>query len=88
MEPANKLRYYEDLYGERYEEEEFDRHPDVCEDESDSDDDQSKSAGTQPGFFARFADPIRTKPSIQPGYTRYVEIKPSQGKFQFNSMFT
>lgn len=35
--------YYEDLYGERNAEEAFDRHPDICESESDSEDEDTKS---------------------------------------------
>lgn len=34
--------YYEDLYGERNAEEAFDRHPDICESESDSEDEDTK----------------------------------------------
>lgn len=82
MEPANKLSYYEDLYGERNEDEEFDRHPDDCEDETDSDDNEgkNKNANAQPGFFARFAKPNKKKPFVQTGYNGYGKIKTGQGK--------
>lgn len=52
------LTYYEDEYGVKNEDEQFDRFPDDCEEESDSDDDKEKSqvvSKTGAGsFFRRF----------------------------------
>lgn len=70
MKPANRFTYYEDLYGERNEDEEFDRFPDACEDEIDTEDERNMSErrpayepGGSNGFFARFATP-KTHPRI------------------------
>lgn len=52
---TNRFTYYEDLYGTRNGDEEFDRFPDECEDETDSDDNSASSdsagAGGGGGFF-------------------------------------
>jgi hypothetical protein len=41
--PAGRGRYYEDQYGELIEDEAFDRFPDDCEDETDSDGDDPEA---------------------------------------------
>lgn len=57
------MPYYEDIYGKLNSDEEFDRFPDKCEEESSSEDDQAsdnKLQETPRGFFKAFATP---KPS-------------------------
>lgn len=60
--PASKPKkkiYYEDLYGTRNEDEEFDRFPEACESEPDSDDEDdiqfSKSADYKRFFDGSYA---------------------------------
>lgn len=59
MESSKKLEYYEDLYGQRNEDEDFDRFPDQCEDETDGDEepDVNGRRRVQLGFFKKFAHP-------------------------------
>lgn len=84
MEPSNKLAYYEDYYGERNVDEEFDRFPDKCEDESSTEDDtypHPKKSDVAVGFFKTFATPKgKDRPGRQ-AYDRFGEIsKTRKGK--------
>lgn len=47
--------YYEDLYGERNEIEEYDQFPDACESEVDSEDEESEKF-SKSGDYKRFFD--------------------------------
>ena len=93
--PPGKPVYYEDLYGERNPDEEFDRFPDVCEEESSSsyESDKPKSIppgspqkssrqSPQEGFFARFRTPKRKEPAgeSEDGSVKYGESKRKKGK--------
>ena len=57
MDPNNKFTYYEDIYGRRNEDEDFDRSPDQCEDEIEEATDQNGGSRVQLGFFEKFAEP-------------------------------
>ena len=84
MEPANKLTTYEDFYSQRNEDEDFDRFPDSCEDETDSDDfDYAERVGVRRAdFFARFTYPKGQKAVGQSGLDRFGEVKPGAGMTQ------
>ena len=61
-EAFKKLPYYEDLYGERDADEEFDRFPDECEDETTSEDEAKghfNSGSISSGFFKPVTTPQR-----------------------------
>lgn len=72
---TRRLTYYEDLYGRRNEDEEFDRHPDHCEEETDSEADSSKVEKDHTGFFAKFAAPATPK-----RYDHIGRSKPREGE--------
>ena len=57
MDPNDKFTYYEDIYGKRSEDEDFDRFPDQCEDEMEEETDQNGRSRVQLGFFKKFAQP-------------------------------
>ena len=84
MEPSNRLPYYEDFYGEQNEDEAFDRFPDECEEETDSDNDmvddqnQAPASGAYVGFFRPYATP---KSGRKPELPRFGEIRWSPGRF-------
>jgi len=65
FKPTKRLKYYEDIYGTINEDEEFDRFPDECETESDSDEEEPKRevAGSNAGFFKKYAGQKRKKAS-------------------------
>ena len=79
MEPTSKITPYEDVYGKKNVDEEFDRFPDVCEDETDSEDDDTNgmedhsnarifqrfsTPRNQNSFFGRFTTPARSRDSV------------------------
>lgn len=83
MEPTNKLTYYEDVYGNRNEDEDLKGNADACEDDTESEDDggQPKESASNGGFFKKHANQIRHRRFVQPGFNRFGEIKRRHGKF-------
>ncbi|KAK5120502.1 hypothetical protein LTR85_006157 [Meristemomyces frigidus] len=62
---AIHLPHYEDVYGERNADEQFDRYAESCEDETSSDEDKQPRSGNAAtrGFFKKFSGQTRKKPS-------------------------
>ncbi|KAK6395425.1 hypothetical protein LTR65_000896 [Meristemomyces frigidus] len=56
---SKPLEHHEDLYGYRNPDEEFDRYPDSCEDETNSD--EEKAGPHSSGFFEKYSGQIRKK---------------------------
>jgi len=64
----NQFPYYEDIYGTRNYDEDFDRHADECEDETDSDHDRRPPAhrdGSEAGFFKKYASEAKKPPKAK-----------------------
>ena len=85
--PLTKPVYYEDLYGERNPDEEFDRLPDLCEEESTSGEESEKPKQTSPQplqarFFARFRGPKRkqAESASEVESARFGEAKRKKGE--------
>ena len=86
LEPMNKLTYYEDLYGKRNEDEELDRFPDDCKDESDCEDGVGRTAksGIGRGFFSKYIEPrSKKKSTVLPGVNHFREVKKRNGQYRF-----
>ena len=79
---SRKLTYDEDIYRKRNEDEEFDRFPDECDDETDSDEAKQMKmmSGNNAGFFSRFPTPNPNEPSIKPGFDSFGEVGDQKGE--------
>jgi hypothetical protein len=77
--PLTTPVYYEDLYGKPNPDEEFDRFPDVCEEESSSSEESNKPKPTSPqeGFFTRYRTPKRKE---REGESEVGSAKSEEGK--------
>jgi hypothetical protein len=90
MEASNPLPYYEDFHGDVNEDEAFDRFPDQCEEETDSEDEdrnrtskrpvQNESIARSSGFFKRFTNPMRSNPMPGTQSDRRNEVTSKSGK--------
>lgn len=70
---SRKMPYYEDVYGKHNTDEEFDRFPDVCEEESSSEDEPAgkmMQPETPRGFFKAFTTPKSSSQPIASDRTR------------------
>ncbi|KAK3704271.1 hypothetical protein LTR37_013945 [Vermiconidia calcicola] len=77
MEPSNRLSYFEDFYGKPNEDEEFDRFPDLCEDETDSD--GSKPSEQNPSFFSKIMKPKPKQSFVERDFRDHGELHSREG---------
>jgi hypothetical protein len=90
MEPsAGRGRYYEDQYGELNEDEAFDRFPDDCEDETDSDDEDPEGTPVRTedkvNLGRNFMGGKRKRTAFERNARRSSEVKSGPGEFREKS---
>ncbi|KAK3725149.1 hypothetical protein LTR37_000660 [Vermiconidia calcicola] len=77
MESSGKLSYFEDIYGKPNEDEHFDRFPDECENETDSN--SSSPSNQMLSFFSKCTEPKRKQTFIEPDFRHNREVYAREG---------